>query len=268
MVDDRYPRNSEQPRSYGERERFNERDDQFGGNQRESGMGSRDEYRPYGGRPMPDDRADYRRDSDNRGERFRSAGQGASRDERGFFDRAGDEMRSWFGDEEAERRREMDRRYDERHGHASDAHYRSWRSERMGEFDRDYAEYRNENAQRFHDEFTGFRTDRQNQRDGLNRVSEHMEVIGSDGEHVGTVDKVRGERIILTKKDKDAGGHHHSIPSRWIDSVDDKVKLRKTAQQAQDHWRDEDRNGAMFGDDNIAGGNQPHVLNRSFSGTY
>lgn len=31
-------------------------------------------------------------------------------EERGFFDRAGDEIASWFGDEEAERRREMDHR--------------------------------------------------------------------------------------------------------------------------------------------------------------
>jgi osmotically-inducible protein OsmY len=30
--------------------------------------------------------------------------------DRGFFDRAGDEMRSWFGDDEAERRRRMDDR--------------------------------------------------------------------------------------------------------------------------------------------------------------
>src|SRR3546814_4169656 len=29
-------------------------------------------------------------------------------EDRGFFDRAGDEVRSWFGDEEAERRREHD----------------------------------------------------------------------------------------------------------------------------------------------------------------
>ena len=31
-------------------------------------------------------------------------------DDRGFFNRAGDEVRSWFGDEEAERRRRMDER--------------------------------------------------------------------------------------------------------------------------------------------------------------
>src|SRR3546814_12151683 len=34
-------------------------------------------------------------------------------DDRGFFDRAGDELRSWFGDDEAERRRRRDARYDE-----------------------------------------------------------------------------------------------------------------------------------------------------------
>jgi hypothetical protein len=50
---------------------------------------------------------------------YRSNQGGASRDDRGFFDRAGDEVRSWFGDEEAERRREADaRRYEREHGTA------------------------------------------------------------------------------------------------------------------------------------------------------
>jgi hypothetical protein len=31
-------------------------------------------------------------------------------------------------------------------------------------------------------------------------IKEHMEVIGADGVHVGTVDKVEGRRIKLTKK--------------------------------------------------------------------
>jgi len=35
---------------------------------------------------------------------------GYRRDERGFIDRAGDEVRSWFGDDEAERRRQLDDR--------------------------------------------------------------------------------------------------------------------------------------------------------------
>lgn len=202
--------------------------------------------------------------------------------DRGFFERAGDEVRSWFGDEEAERRRERDQRYDERQGHderwadrsKGDDHYHQWRRQRIAELDRDYDEYRRENAQRFHNEFSNWRSERQGQRDSLARVTEHMDVVGSDGTHVGTVDKVRGDRILLTKSDPAAGGHHHSIPSRWVQSVDDKVTLRKTAEEAKAHWKDEEHSGAMFGDDHAekpddqqnwrTGGN----LNRSFSGTY
>ncbi|WP_454016600.1 BON domain-containing protein [Azospirillum sp. Marseille-Q6669] len=43
-----------------------------------------------------------------------SGGSGYGRnEERGFFERAGDEMASWFGDEDAERRRRMDARNDD-----------------------------------------------------------------------------------------------------------------------------------------------------------
>jgi osmotically-inducible protein OsmY len=40
--------------------------------------------------------------------RDRMRGRDRGRDERGFFERAGDEISSWFGDDEAERRRRMD----------------------------------------------------------------------------------------------------------------------------------------------------------------
>src|SRR3546814_20188909 len=73
-----------------------------------------------------------------------------------------------------------------------------------------------------------------------------MEVMGSDGEHIGTVDKVRGDRIILTKSDPSAGGHHHSIPCSWIDRVDEKVMVNKSSAEAMAAWRDEDRNRALF----------------------
>lgn len=208
-------------------------------------------------------------------------GQGTDRDyrggydsDRGFLDRAGDEVRSWFGDREAERRREEDMRYDarqtrdERWSQGPDDHYSGWRRQRIAELDNDYDEYRRENAQRFESEFNTWRTDRQGQRDGLRRVAEHMEVVGSDGSHVGTVDKIRGDRIILTKGDSDAGGHHHSIPSRWIQSVDDKVTLRKTADEAHAAWKDEERSGALFGGRDDQDWNRDRNLNRSFSGTY
>lgn len=190
--------------------------------------------------------------------------EGYDYQDRGFLDRAGDEVRSWFGDDEAERRREQDARYDAQHG--NDDHYRGWRDRQMRDLDRDYDEYRRENATKFENEFGTWRTDRQGQRTSLSRVTEHMEVVGSDGQHVGTVDKVRGDRIILTKNDADAGGHHHSIPSRWIQSVDDKVTIRKSADEAKSAWKDEEQSGALFGDRDDQ--SRTRYLNRSFSGTY
>ncbi|WP_371425057.1 DUF2171 domain-containing protein [Tardiphaga sp.] len=63
----------------------------------------------------------------------------------------------------------------------------------------------------------------------LSKVKEHMEVIGADGVHVGTVDKVEGNRIKLTKKDSGEGshkGHHHFIDGGLVAEVEgDKVRL-------------------------------------------
>lgn len=60
-------------------------------------------------------------------------------------------------------------------------------------------------------------------------IREHMEVIGADGVHVGTVDKVEGNRIKLTRKDSGEGsheGHHHYIDRGLVAGVEgDKVRL-------------------------------------------
>lgn len=60
-------------------------------------------------------------------------------------------------------------------------------------------------------------------------VREHMEVIGADGVHIGTVDRMAGDRIKLTKKDSGEGhhkGHHHYIPASLIAEVEgNKVRL-------------------------------------------
>lgn len=148
-----------------------------------------------------------------------------------------------------------------------DRHYSEWRNRQMSELDRDYDEYRREHQSKFEQEFGTWRNKRQGQRQSLNKVTEHMEVVGSDGAHIGTVDKVRGDRIILTKSDPDAGGHHHSIPCSWIDNVDDKVTVSKSAEEAKNAWRDEERSRALFERED-QGSEGPHALNRSFSGTY
>ena len=104
-------------------------------------------------------------------------------------------------------------------------------------------------------------------RAAVGEVKEHMEVVGSDGAHVGMVDGTKGDRIILTKSDKDAGGVHHAIPCGWIESVGDKVVLEIDAAEAQRRWQDENRNRALF-ERERGGVSGPHVLNRSFAGTY
>jgi hypothetical protein len=45
----------------------------------------------------------------------------------------------------------------------------------------------------------------------MSEIKEHMEIIGADGVHVGTVDKVEGNRIKLTKKDSGEGVHTRAI---------------------------------------------------------
>jgi hypothetical protein len=70
-------------------------------------------------------------------------------------------------------------------------------------------------------------------------IKEHMEVLGADGKHVGTVDCMKGsDKIVLTKSDPSSGGQHHVIPADWVDKVDDKVRLKKTAKDAMTQWQD------------------------------
>ena len=59
-------------------------------------------------------------------------------------------------------------------------------------------------------------------------IREHMKIIGKDGADVGTVDRVEGSRIKLTKNDSPAGhqDHHHYIDLELVGAVEgDIVKL-------------------------------------------
>jgi hypothetical protein len=66
----------------------------------------------------------------------------------------------------------------------------------------------------------------------MTEIKEQMEVIGADGVHVGTVDKIEGNRIKLTRKDSGEGshkGHHHYIDRGLVAGVEgDKVRLSAT----------------------------------------
>lgn len=253
------------------------------------------------------------------------------REERGFFERAGDEIASWFGDDDAQQRRRSDERRDDYgarrpaafisdedgrfgrrprfrdehyrrpytglyggadddrlegrpHGasrfdrgatqrgaetgeHLHDPHYAEWRRRQIDALDRDYEEYRRENQSRFEQEFATWRGERQTKRQLLSQVREQMSVVGADGEAIGTVDKVRGDRLILAKNDS-PDGRHHSLPCTRIDKVEgDQVVLSIKADEAQAQWRDDDRERALFERDD-QGEAGPMMLDRSFSGTY
>lgn len=71
---------------------------------------------------------------------------------------------------------------------------------------------------------------------GTNAIREHMEIIGADGVHVGTVDRLEGNRIKLTKQDSGQGshqGHHHYISTALVAEVEgDRVRLSANADVA------------------------------------
>jgi hypothetical protein len=327
-------------------------------------------YDRYDTRDAPrDERSRWSDDRNSDRWRAERGGERSGRDDRGFFERAGDEVASWFGDDEAERRRREDRMRDEREGRAGgrdhqdrdrdwnqnrgtfasggsserdydpnwgrqsfsnsdrgrfreggrdyrpmtgdygrgepradnydrsqspwgrdeyrttsragtadrsdrsrheelDPHYRSWRDRQMSELDRDYDDYRREHQSKFESDFGSWRERRQQKRGMLGQVRGQMEVVGNDEQHVGMVDRVAGDRIILAKSDPDSGGAHHSLSCSEVDRVDgDRVILGCSADQARMHWRDESRSRALFERDD-QGEMGPRMLDRSFEGTY
>jgi hypothetical protein len=75
------------------------------------------------------------------------------------------------------------------------------------------------------------------------KIREHMEVIGADGVHVGTVDHIEGDRIKLTRQDSGEGrhkGHHHYIPASLIAEVEgDKVRLSANSDVVANEFEEE-----------------------------
>lgn len=61
----------------------------------------------------------------------------------------------------------------------------------------------------------------------LSQIREHMEIVGADGVHIGTVDKVEGDRIKMTRADSGShGDHHHYFSGGLVAAVDgDQVRL-------------------------------------------
>jgi len=265
-------------RGHGEHTRFENRDSRD--RERMMRRDERDDRSNsgwLGGRDRSEDeRGFFRSSSDRASERSGSMASGGRREERDYRPMTGDYGRASRDDDRLERdsyrsnyERDPYRRTSEAGSmHPADRHYHSWRQRQMEDLDRDYDDYRREHQSKFESEFGGWREKRQTKRQMLGQVSEHMEVTGNDGEHVGTIDKVAGDRIILTKSDPESGGVHHSLGCDQIDRVEDgKLVLDCSAEQAKRRWRQEGHSRALFERED-QGEDGPHMLDRSFSGTY
>ncbi|HEY7298880.1 MAG TPA: DUF2171 domain-containing protein [Xanthobacteraceae bacterium] len=68
-------------------------------------------------------------------------------------------------------------------------------------------------------------------------IKENMEVLGSDGIHVGFVDHMAGpDAVRLATEDEDAGSAPREIPLSWVKHVEMKVHLNQPAEEAKARW--------------------------------
>ena len=78
---------------------------------------------------------------------------------------------------------------------------------------------------------------------GKDAIREHMEVIGADGVHLGTVDRVEDNRIKLIRADSGMAHqeHHHYIPRGLVAEVEgDRVRLTARADVVADLFEQEE----------------------------
>ena len=256
------------------------RERDWGGEQGWRGDGDRGSEHRRGSRPMgwSSSDGDYRRQGRDFGDReYRSresrGREGSYRPMTGDYGRFQDDRGGDYGRSQSPWGRDDYRRTSYAGsgsgttGRAHDRHYHEWRQRQLDDLDRDYDEYHRERQQHFENDFGSWRQSRQQKRQMLGQAREHMDVVGNDGQSIGKVDRIAGDRIILTKSDS-PDGRHHSIPCSMIDRIEgDQVMLDCSAEQAQKQWRDDDRERALFEREG-QGESGAHMLDRSFSGTY
>jgi hypothetical protein len=69
------------------------------------------------------------------------------------------------------------------------------------------------------------------------KIREHMEIIGSCGNRVGSVNRLEGNFIKVTQNDLVTGDRDHFIPLEWIESVGQDVRLSKSCDQVRLYWQ-------------------------------
>ena len=85
----------------------------------------------------------------------------------------------------------------------------------------------------------------------LSLIQPHMEIYGADGARLGTVDKVEGDRIKLTRADSGSHRrHHHYISGGLVAAVEgNEVRLSANADNAA--LLEEERDGSALGEQSV-----------------
>jgi hypothetical protein len=68
----------------------------------------------------------------------------------------------------------------------------------------------------------------------VNKIKPHMPIVCSENGQFAVVDHLEGTNVIKVAKDKE--GRHHYIPLNWVTSVDTKVHVDRTGDQATREW--------------------------------
>ena len=173
-----------------------------------------------------------------------------------------------------EHRREMEPRRDDATATScasDDAIISAGGDRQIDELDRDYDDYRRENSRASKTNSAAGATSASGKRGSLGQVREHMEVVGIDGEHVGTVDKVARRPHhpdqVATPDSRRPAPFDQLLG--LIDRVeDDKCHARLTRPTRRAAVARRRAAAARCSSATTSGERARDVLDRSFSGTY
>jgi len=85
----------------------------------------------------------------------------------------------------------------------------------------------------------------------LSQIQPHMEIYGADGARIGTVDKVEGDRIKLTKPDSGSHRHHHHYISGGLVAAVEGDSVRLSANGDNAVLLEEEQDGSALGEQSI-----------------
>ena len=85
----------------------------------------------------------------------------------------------------------------------------------------------------------------------LSQIQPHMEIFGADGVRLGTVDKVEGSRIKLTKADSGSHRHHHHFISGGLVAAVEDGRVRLSANADNAAFLEEESDGHALGEQSL-----------------